>query len=141
MLPVASRGARIINQLPTPSTPTSGPTTRPQWRRHFIFTPSNQDFHSGLRGADSIHPSGLLRRLADLFLNLFLAMRRNPRLIVAAVHGRALGGGCGIATACDLILALEWAEFGYRESVSASLETKTTRPETWPWPAMGAWAR
>jgi methylglutaconyl-CoA hydratase len=36
-------------------------------------------------------------------------------LIVSAVHGRALGGGAGIATASDLILASESAQFGYPE--------------------------
>src|SRR5262250_2011064 len=46
---------------------------------------------------------------------LFLAMRRHPRPIVAAVRGRALAGGCGLATACDLILAAEGAQFGYSE--------------------------
>ena len=51
------------------------------------------------------------RRLGDLFL----AMRAHPNPILAAVHGRALGGGCGLATACDLILAREDAEFGYPE--------------------------
>jgi len=47
--------------------------------------------------------------------NLFLAMRRHPKPIVAAVQGRALAGGCGLATACDLILAQDDAEFGYPE--------------------------
>lgn len=46
---------------------------------------------------------------------LFLAMRSHPKPIVAAVHGRALAGGCGLATACDLILAHEDAQFGYPE--------------------------
>jgi methylglutaconyl-CoA hydratase len=46
---------------------------------------------------------------------LFIQMRRHPRPIVAAVHGRALAGGCGIATACDLVLAAESAKFGYPE--------------------------
>ena len=46
---------------------------------------------------------------------LLLQMRRHPRPLVAAVHGRALAGGCGLATACDLILASEDAEFGYPE--------------------------
>jgi methylglutaconyl-CoA hydratase len=46
---------------------------------------------------------------------IFIAMRRHPRPIVAAVRGRALAGGCGIATACDLILASESAQFGYPE--------------------------
>ena len=34
---------------------------------------------------------------------------------MAAVRGRALAGGCGIATAADIILAAESAQFGYPE--------------------------
>jgi methylglutaconyl-CoA hydratase len=51
------------------------------------------------------------RRLGSLLLQ----MRRHPRPIVAAVRGKALAGGCGLATACDLILASQEAEFGYPE--------------------------
>jgi methylglutaconyl-CoA hydratase len=46
---------------------------------------------------------------------LLLDMRRHPRPIVAAVQGRALGGGCGIATAADIVLAADSAQFGYPE--------------------------
>jgi methylglutaconyl-CoA hydratase len=46
---------------------------------------------------------------------LFQAMRAHPRPIVAAVHGKALAGGCGLATACDLILAREDSSFGFPE--------------------------
>lgn len=46
---------------------------------------------------------------------LFRKMRTHPRPIVALVHGRALAGGCGLATACDLVLAREDAELGYPE--------------------------
>jgi methylglutaconyl-CoA hydratase len=35
--------------------------------------------------------------------------------IVAIVRGRALAGGAGLATACDIILAEETAQFGYPE--------------------------
>jgi methylglutaconyl-CoA hydratase len=49
--------------------------------------------------------------LAELF-----AMPRKMRIpVIAAVHGRALAGGCGLATACDLVLATETARFGYPE--------------------------
>ena len=34
---------------------------------------------------------------------------------IAMVNGYALAGGCGIATACDLVVASERAEFGYPE--------------------------
>jgi methylglutaconyl-CoA hydratase len=42
-------------------------------------------------------------------------MRRLPKPVVAVVQGRALAGGCGLATACDLIVASESAQFGYPE--------------------------
>lgn len=47
--------------------------------------------------------------------DVFLAMRRLPKVVVAVVHGRALAGGCGLATACDLVVAHEDASFGYPE--------------------------
>lgn len=51
------------------------------------------------------------RNLAELFLLI-----RNVRVpVIAAVHGRALAGGCGLATACDLVLATKTARFGYPE--------------------------
>jgi len=46
---------------------------------------------------------------------LFRRMRAHPRPIVALVQGRAVAGGCGLATACDLVLAGESAELGYPE--------------------------
>lgn len=51
------------------------------------------------------------RTLADLF-----ELIRKVRVpVIAAVHGRALAGGCGLATACDLVLATNTARFGYPE--------------------------
>jgi methylglutaconyl-CoA hydratase len=47
--------------------------------------------------------------------DVFLAMRRLHKPVVAAVRGRALAGGAGLATACDLVLAHENASFGYPE--------------------------
>jgi methylglutaconyl-CoA hydratase len=42
-------------------------------------------------------------------------MRKIKIPVIAAVHGRALAGGCGLATACDIVLATESARFGYPE--------------------------
>ena len=46
---------------------------------------------------------------------LFVKIRGLPKPVVAAVHGNALAGGCGLATACDLVVAAESARFGYPE--------------------------
>jgi len=46
---------------------------------------------------------------------LFLQMREHPQPVIAAVQGRALAGGAGLATACDLVLAHEEAQMGYPE--------------------------
>ena len=52
---------------------------------------------------------------AESLGTLLITMRRHPKPIVAAVHGHALAGGAGLATACDLVLAREDAVFGYPE--------------------------
>jgi methylglutaconyl-CoA hydratase len=57
---------------------------------------------------DHVHKAGELAAL-------FMLMRKHPRPIIAAVRGRALAGGCGLATAADIILASESAHFGYPE--------------------------
>lgn len=46
---------------------------------------------------------------------LFQQMRSCSKPIVGVVHGRALAGGCGLASACDLLLARDDSEFGYPE--------------------------
>ena len=52
---------------------------------------------------------------AEQLGDLFIRMRRATRPIVAVVQGRAIAGGAGLATACDLIIAAESAAFGYPE--------------------------
>ena len=55
------------------------------------------------------------RTAALHFAEIFIQMRRLPKPVVALVQGRALAGGCGLATACDLVLASESAQFGFPE--------------------------
>ncbi len=47
--------------------------------------------------------------------SVFRKMRRLPQPVLAAVRGRALAGGAGLATACDIVVASEEARFGYPE--------------------------
>jgi methylglutaconyl-CoA hydratase len=55
------------------------------------------------------------RQDAEALGRVFLAIRALMKPVVCSVRGRALAGGAGLATACDIVLAHEGAEFGYPE--------------------------
>ncbi len=77
------------------------------------------DFCAGadLREVQASVEEGVIASLfdADALGDLFIQIRRMDKPVISAVHGRALAGGCGLATACDLVLASFDAEFGYPE--------------------------
>src|SRR5262245_48514102 len=87
--------------------------------RVVVVSGAGRDFCSGadlselrrIRNASSIENLDDARILGDLFIE----MRRHPLPIIAAVRGRALAGGCGLATACDIIFASDTGQFGYPE--------------------------
>ena len=87
--------------------------------RVVLLTGAGTDFCSGadLENLEKTAQNSVLDNMADArsTADLFLMMRTHPRPVIAAVQGRALAGGCGIATACDIILASESAQFGYPE--------------------------
>lgn len=87
--------------------------------RVVLLTGAGTDFCSGadLASLQRISQAGVEESMASARVmgELFVEMRRHPRPIIAAVRGRALAGGCGLATACDIILASESAQFGYPE--------------------------
>jgi len=87
--------------------------------RVVVLSGEGADFCSGADLAElrKIAENGPLENIADArsLGELFLAIRRHRCPVVAAVRGRALAGGCGLATACDLALAAESAQFGYPE--------------------------
>ena len=87
--------------------------------RIVTLTGAGRDFCSGadLSELERRRDAGVMANLQDAsaLADLFLDMRRHPKLIIAVVRGRALAGGCGLATACDLVLAAKSASFGYPE--------------------------
>jgi len=70
--------------------------------RVVVLTGAGSDFCSGadLSGIERTFQAGVLENMADArnMAELFVEMRHHPRPIVAIVRGRALAGGCGLAT-------------------------------------------
>lgn len=55
------------------------------------------------------------RAIGGLFLEALNAVAAIPRVVIAAVAGPALGGGCELALACDLRIGSTGARFGQPE--------------------------
>ena len=87
--------------------------------RAVVIKGAGKDFCSGadLSALRKISESDVMENHddADNLKKLFSMIRRVKIPVVAAVHGRALAGGCGLATACDIALATKSARFGYPE--------------------------
>jgi methylglutaconyl-CoA hydratase len=87
--------------------------------RAVVIKGAGRDFCSGadLSALQKIAESDVMENLwdAENLLELFALIRKIRIPVIAAVHGRALAGGCGLATACDIVLAARSARFGYPE--------------------------
>ena len=87
--------------------------------RAIVIRGAGKDFCSGadLSALQKISESDVLENWDDAqnLMELFALFRKVKIPVIAAVHGRALAGGCGLATACDLVLASKSARFGYPE--------------------------
>jgi len=70
-----------------------------KWMQHMI----NYSFPQNKK--DALKLAYLLQRMAQF-----------PKPIIALVHGRAMGGGCGIIACCDIVLADEEARFAFTET-------------------------
>src|SRR5215210_4980209 len=87
--------------------------------RAVLLTGAGADFCSGadLSALRKISEGSVSDNLEDArsLMELYALIRRVRVPVVAAVRGRALAGGCGLATACDVVLAAASARFGYPE--------------------------
>ncbi len=85
--------------------------------RVIVLRGEGKDFCAGLDLKENAPTDDAIVHLtsARSLAELYVSMRRNPKPIIAAVHGRAIGGGAGLATASDLVLATDTAEFRYPE--------------------------
>ncbi|MCZ7557965.1 MAG: enoyl-CoA hydratase-related protein [Bacteroidia bacterium] len=48
-------------------------------------------------------------------MDMMLALRTHPLPVIARLNGHAIAGGCGLALACDIVVAAEAARLGFPE--------------------------
>ncbi len=104
--------------------------------RAVILTGAGRHFSSGadleaLKRLGSDGSDAQNRIDSERLERLFAELLGHPKLTLAAVHGAAVAGGCGLATACDLVVAERGARFGYPEVkigfIAALVSTFLTR--------------
>ena len=87
--------------------------------RVVVLSGAGSDFCSGadLAALQNISTATVAENLDDArsLMDLFLLIRAVRVPVIAAVRGRALAGGCGLALACDMVLASRSARFGFPE--------------------------
>jgi 2-(1,2-epoxy-1,2-dihydrophenyl)acetyl-CoA isomerase len=94
-----------------------GPAADPSVRAVMI-TGAGRGFSSGadLKAGFDPHPEDgmpdVRKELHDVYHPAIAGIRRLPKPVVACVNGPAVGIGCSLALACDLVLAAESAFFG-----------------------------
>lgn len=87
--------------------------------RAVVLTGAGKSFCAGaditeFSGLVPDHPDAVLAR-ADLTTALHLSFSRMSKPVIAAARGNALGGGAGLALACDMLVVAENVRFGYPE--------------------------
>ena len=87
--------------------------------RCIVLQGAGADFCSGadLSTLQKLSQASVAENLEDArsLMELFVLIRQLHVPVVAAVRGRALAGGCGLALGCDMVLAERVARFGFPE--------------------------
>jgi methylglutaconyl-CoA hydratase len=87
--------------------------------RVIVLGAQGDDFCGGadLQALEAMQAEGLKAHLLDAQAlgRVFITMRTIQKPVVGVVRGRAVAGGAGLATACDMVLAHAESSFGYPE--------------------------
>ena len=79
----------------------------------FDAAPGTKAFSAGV--AIEEHVADTVFKMLDSFHSIFRALNQISKPVVAIVDGPALGGGCELVAACDIVICSERARFGQPE--------------------------
>ena len=79
----------------------------------FDAAPDTRAFSAGV--AIEEHVAETVFKMLDSFHSIFRALHQISKPVVAVVDGPALGGGCELVAACDIVICSERARFGQPE--------------------------
>src|SRR5690606_35289504 len=74
---------------------------------------------SDLKEMAAMDAAGFLA-MQEVEAAMYDAILRSPVIVIAAVHGWALGTGCVLAAACDVVIADPRARFGQPEILNGA---------------------
>ncbi len=69
-------------------------------------------FCSGFELGAAVDDPTVMKQYIDRLSATIRTLRRLPQVVVAAVHGAAIAGGCAMVSACDIVIASATARFG-----------------------------
>lgn len=79
----------------------------------FDAAEGSRAFSAGVAVDD--HVPGTIFQMLDSFHNIFRLLNQIAKPALAVVDGPALGGGCELVAACDMVIATDRAKFGQPE--------------------------
>ena len=78
-----------------------------------IFNANGKAFSAGVDVSD--HTKEKVNEMIQVFHEIFTNLHKINAPTIALVNGAALGGGCEVATFCDIVIASEKSKFGQPE--------------------------
>ncbi len=78
-----------------------------------IFDANGKAFSAGVDVSD--HTKEKVNEMISVFHEIFTNLHKIKAPTIALVNGAALGGGCEVATFCDIVIASEKSKFGQPE--------------------------
>lgn len=80
-----------------------------------VVTGEGKSFCAGMDLKAVLEIPGMPAKLLHHLARLLVKLRALPMVCVASVNGAAIGGGCGLAVACDLAITHADAKLGFPE--------------------------